>query len=141
MGNPVQDMLYINKELWLFFNDPQCRTHLCHLCSVNIMAKYLCSLKSYETQAEAMKVAEAVFTATRGMFACLEGQVWISHNGAFGYKVWIIEEGASAYVPCREEVSDACGFENIGLFFLANSTLKSWKTLTTNKVVKWVRFN
>lgn len=94
----------------------------------------------YQTQKqftfeEAMKVAEALYTETKGMFACFEGEVYVFSlpvylSSSRHYEVALI----SASCVSGEELKEACLW--VGLPFLYKSRLNF-----TSSEVKWERYN
>ena len=73
--------------------------------------KVLRTHKYYTSLDEAAKVAETLYVQTRGMFACFEGDVWISSSAVYmstgrHYEVWLVQD--NGYTPTKEELWDAC---------------------------------
>jgi hypothetical protein len=104
------------------------------------MSKYICSTFPCTDFSYAEICAEALTRASKGMFSCLEGQVWIStYPCGGGYEIWLILEGKGVYCPSPEELKEACLFEGLDREYYLPSklVLKSYKALTELKVIKW----
>lgn len=102
------------------------------------MSKVLAT-SNFFSLAAAKEAAEKLYQETQGMFASLEGEVWISKScGLKTYKVWLVLRG-QCYKPTQLEVFEACGFT--GLQILLFQDVEFWHLLYKTGGVKFSRYN